>query len=92
MAVNIGQFSHQMKRRLEAKKNTENVIDGACDVLRKISAKRTFVLIIRKRQLKFWGHIMKKQELENLTHTWHTEGKGKRAKHREIYLIHLIWK
>lgn len=40
-----------------------------------METKRTLILNIRKRQLKILGHIMRKEGLENLILTGHTEGK-----------------
>lgn len=67
--MNSGQFPY--KRRFKSinvvlQKDTENTID----VLRKMLAKKTLVLRIRKKkQLKFLGRIMKKEDSENLTFT-----------------------
>lgn len=33
------------------------------------------IFIVRKRQVKSFGHIKKKEELDNLTLTGHSEGK-----------------
>lgn len=41
----------------------------------KIRIKRTLILEIRKTQLKCLRHIMRKEDLDNLTLTWHSEGK-----------------
>lgn len=49
-------------------------------VLIKMGAKRTLVLRIRKRQLKFLGGIMKKEVSENLAVRGHIECKRGRGK------------
>lgn len=52
-------------------KDTENTLDGIDkDVWRKMKTKRTILLRIRQCQLKFRGHINRKEGLENLTHTY----------------------
>lgn len=50
----------------------------------KIETKRTHILRMRKRQLKFIGHIMRKDCLKN------TKGKIGRVKQRTTYLIILF--
>lgn len=44
-------------------------------ILRKVA-----ILNIRKRELKFLGHIMRKDGLGNLTHSEHIEGNREREK------------
>lgn len=58
---------------------------------RKIEIKRTSILRMRKRQLKFIEHIMRKEGLVNLTHRGHTEDMRDRVKQQVTYLKSL-WK
>lgn len=50
------------------------------EVIRKIPTKRILVLKIRKRQLKFLGHLTRREGLENFTLTGHIEGKRNKKK------------
>lgn len=54
--------------------------------LRKIETEMAFLHRIIKRQLKFLVHIMKKEILQNLTHSGYTEGKTDRGKGRVNYI------
>ena len=56
------------------------------EVLRKAGSERSLLNTIRKQQLKFLGHIMRKEGLENLTLTGQIEGKRSRGRQRLIYL------
>ncbi len=47
-------------------------------VLEKMETKRKLILNIKKRQVKFLGHIMRKEGLENLILTGQIEGKRER--------------
>lgn len=51
--------------------------------------KRTILLSIRKRRLKFGEQIMWKECLENWTLTEHMEGKSDKRKQRMIYITSL---
>ena len=44
---------------------------------------------IVKRQMEFFGHVIRKEELENLVVTGFTEGKRARGRQRETYLTYL---
>ncbi len=48
--------------------NVENFMDGACDnnekVWMKVGIERELLVTIRKRQLEFWGHVMRKEGLK----------------------------
>ena len=46
-------------------------------------------MIIRKRQLEFLGHIMRKNGLEELILTGSVDGKRSRGRQREKYLTNL---
>ena len=59
------------------------------EVLKKIGTKRKLLPTIRKRQLEFLGHVMRKESVENLTLTGLTEGKKNRGRPRIKYLTSL---
>ena len=50
---------------------------------------RTLVKDIVKRQMEFFGHVIRKEELENLVVTGFIEGKRGRVCQGEIYLTYL---
>ena len=57
--------------------------------LRRAETKWTLLMIIRKRQLKFLGHIMRKNGLEELILTGSVDGKRSRGRQREKYFTNL---
>ncbi len=59
------------------------------EVLRKIGTERKLLPTVRKRQLEFLGHVMRKESLENLTLTGRIEGKKSRGGPRIKYLTSL---
>ncbi|MGX9987587.1 reverse transcriptase domain-containing protein [Soonwooa purpurea] len=88
-------ISSRMRRRLEATEMwfyrrmlriswTQHVSNY--EVLRRMQTKRRLMLDIRKRQLKFLGHVMRKEGLENLILTGRIEGGRDRGKQRTTYL------
>jgi len=88
-------ISAQMERRLEAAEMwflrrmfrvswTDHVANEA--VLRKAGREKSLLKCIRKRQMQFLGHIMRKDGLENLTITGKIEGKRSRGRQRITYL------
>ena len=91
-------ISSRMKRRLEAIEMwfyrrmlriswTQHVSNY--EGLRRMQTRRKLKLDIRKRQLKFLGHIMRKEGLENLILTGRIEGGRDRGKQRATYLTGL---
>ena len=56
------------------------------EVLRKAKTERSLIKTIRKRQLQFLGHIMRKERLENLMLTGYTDGKRDKGRQRQTYL------
>ena len=56
------------------------------EVLTRANAKRSLINIIRERQLKFLGHVMRKEGLENLVLTGFIEGKRSRGRQRLMFL------
>jgi hypothetical protein len=88
-------ISPTMKKRLEAVEMwfyrrmlriswTEHATNE--EVLTRANAKRGLMNIIRERQLKFLGHVMRKEGLENLILTGHIEGKKSRGRQRLMFL------
>jgi len=56
------------------------------EVLRKAKTERSLIKTIRERQMKFMGHIMRKEGLENLTLTGRIEGRRGRGRQRITFL------
>ena len=56
------------------------------EVLVKIGAKQTLLATIRKRHLQFLGHVLRKQELEELALTGKIEGKRARGRQRLTFI------
>ena len=56
------------------------------EVLKTAKADRSLVKNIRKRQLEFLGHILKKDRMENLCITGFVDGKRKRGKQSITFL------
>jgi hypothetical protein len=55
------------------------------EVLKTSNTKRKLMQTIRKRQLEFFGHIMRKEGLENLVTTGKIEGRRARGRQRQTY-------
>ena len=60
------------------------------EVLRMVGAERSLLKNIRKRQLKFLGHILRKEGLENLCLAGRIEGRRARRKQRSTYLDSMV--
>ena len=56
------------------------------DVLSKADTERTLVKGIRRQQLQFLGHVLRKQELEDIALTGKIEGKRARGMQRLTYI------
>ena len=56
------------------------------EVFRRAGVQRTLFQSIRKHQMEFYGHIMRKQELEALSATGKIEGTRSRGRQRQTYL------
>ena len=56
------------------------------EVLRKVEADRNLIKNIRKRQLEFLGHTLRKDGMENLCITGFVEGKRGRGRQRITFL------
>lgn len=55
------------------------------EVLQMMEERRTLMTTIKLRQMKFFGHVMRKEGLENLAVTGMVEGKRSRGKQRSKY-------
>ncbi len=58
-------------------------------VLERANVDRSLLKDIVQRQMKFFGHVIRKGELENLAVTGFVEGKRARGRQRETYLTYL---
>ena len=56
------------------------------EVLRRAGVERSLLKSIRKRQLEFLGHIMRKEGLENLSITGKIDGRRSRGRQRLTYI------
>ena len=59
------------------------------EVLRRANVDRTLVKDIVKRQMKLFGHVIRKEELEKFVVTGFIKGKRARGRQRETYLTYL---
>ena len=59
------------------------------EVLSIAGTERKLIQAIRRRQLQFLGHILRKQELEDVALTGKIEGKRERGKQRLTYISRL---
>ena len=59
------------------------------EVLAKARTKRKLVETIKKRQLQFLGHILRKEELEDMAITGNIEGKRARGRQRLTFISSL---
>ena len=87
-------ISKNMEKRLEAAEMwiwrrvlkipwTDRVTNDA--VLRRMGTHRELLKSIRKRQLRFLGHVMRKGELENVCLTGRVEGRRARGRESQIH-------
>ena len=60
------------------------------EVLEMVGEKRHLLMEVRKRQLKFFGHIMRREGLENIIITGMVEGKRGRGRPRTKYIDGLV--
>ena len=88
-------ISNDMEKRIEAAEMwflrkmmriswTERITN--VEVLERAGTKRYLLRIIRKRQLEFLRHVMRKEELENLSVTGKINGKRIRGRQRLTYI------
>ena len=66
---------------------TEHVTNA--EVLRRANTKIKLLSEMVNRQVKFLGHVMRKEEMEHLVTTGYVEGKRDRGRQRETYLTYL---
>ena len=59
------------------------------EVLRRANTKRKLLSEMVNRQVKFFGHVMRKKEIENLVTTGYVEGKRVWGRQSETYLTYL---
>ena len=74
-------------RRMQRISYTEHITN--VEVLRRANTKRKLLSEMVNRQVKFFGHVMRKEEMENLVTTGYVEGKRARGRQRETYLTQL---
>ena len=74
-------------RRMQNISYTEHVTN--VEALRKANTKRKLLSEMLNRQVKFFGHVMRQEEMENLVTTGYVEGKRARGRQRETYLTYL---
>ena len=68
-------------RRMQRISYTEHVTN--VEVLRRANTKRKLLSEMVNRQVKFFGHVMRKEEMENLVTTGYVEGKRVRGRQEE---------
>ena len=56
------------------------------EVLKRSGSQRKLLCIIRQRQLEFFGHLMRKEEIENLVVTGKINGKRDRGRQRVTFV------
>ena len=71
-------------RRMQRISYTKHVTN--VEVLRRANTKRKLISEMVNRHVKFFGHVMRKEEIENLVTTGYVEGKRARGRHRKACL------
>ena len=74
-------------RRMQRISYTEHVTN--VEVIRRANTKRKLLSEMVNRQVKFFGHVMRKEEMVNLVTTGYVEGKRAWGHQRETYLTYL---
>ena len=74
-------------RRMQRISYTEHVT--YVEVFRRANTKRKLLSEMVNRQVKFFGHVVRKEQMENLVTTGYVEGKRSRSRLRETYLTYL---
>ena len=74
-------------RRMQRISYTEHVTN--VEVLRRANTKRKLQGEMVNRQVKFFGHVMRKEGMANLVTTGYVEGKRARGRQRGTYLTYL---
>ena len=60
------------------------------EVLRRVGQQRTLIRVIRKRQMEFLGHIIRREKIEHLCLTGMIEGRRSRGRQRKKYLDSIL--
>ena len=79
-------------RNVVPKKDAKDLIYGTCYKYRglcRANTKRKLLSEMVNRKLKFFGHVMRTEEMENLVTTGYVEGKRARGRQRETNLTYL---
>ena len=74
-------------RRMQGISYTEPVTN--VEVIRRANTTRKLISKKVNRKVKVYGHVMRKEEMENLVTTGYVEGKRARGRQRETYLTYL---
>ena len=74
-------------RRMQRISYTEHVTN--VEVLRRANTKRKLLSEMVNWQVKSFGHVMRKEEMDNLVTTGYVEGKRARGRQREAYLTYM---
>ena len=74
-------------RKMQRISYTEHVTN--VEVLRRAHTTRKLMNEMVNRQVKFYGHVMRKDKIENLVSTGYVEGKRARGRQRETHLTYL---
>ena len=74
-------------RRMQRISSTEHVTN--VEVLRRANTQRKLPSEMVNRLMKFFGHVMRKEEMENLVTIGYVECKRTRGRQRETYLTYL---
>ena len=59
------------------------------EVYRQMNLKQSLLVDIVRRQMSFLGHVLRKEEIENLVVTGFVDGKRARGRQRETFLTYL---
>jgi hypothetical protein len=60
------------------------------EILRRMETERELRTLIRRRQLRFVGHVVRQQKLENVCLTGRVEGRRSRGRPRQKYMNGLV--
>ena len=74
-------------RKMQMISYTEHLTN--VEVLRRVNTKKKILSETVNRPVKFFEHVMRKEEMENLVNTGYVEGKRARGHQRETYLTYL---
>ena len=60
------------------------------EVYRRMNMKQSLLVDIVHRQMSFLGHVLRKEEMDNLVVTGFVDGKHARGRQRETFLTYLV--